>query len=111
MVNLEEFEKLLLTKWTLFIDPKKLIAFVLTKVRDSELIAQKGVTPSQKKSIKITVSHFRASQNRNFTLWVEFVIPKPTGVAVGTCELSFDPLTGTIEHLQTLGNLLNQPQT
>lgn len=107
MVNLDELEKLLLTNWTKFINPQKLIAFVLTNVRDSELIAMKGTPPSQNKSLKITISYFRASADGAFTIWVEFVIPKATGLAVGTCELRFDPFTGELDHLRTLGNLLS----
>jgi hypothetical protein len=108
MVNLDEFEKLLLTNWTSFIDSRKLIAFVLTNVRDSELPILKNTLPSQKKSIQITISNFRATQDRTFTIWVDFVIPKSASIAVGTCELRFDPLTGDIKHLQTIGNLFNQ---
>jgi hypothetical protein len=109
MVNLDEFERLLLTNWTRFINPQRLIAFVLSNVRDTELTAQKGTFPSTKKSLKITISHFRVTQDRTFIVWVEFAIPKSTGLAVGTCELRFDPLTGAIDHLQTLGNLLLDP--
>jgi len=111
MVNLDEFERLLLTHWTSFINPQRLIAFVLANVRDAELTAQKGTLPSQNKSLKITISHFRATHDRTFIVWVEFVIPRLTGLAVGTCELRFDPLTGAIEHLQTLGNLLSIDST
>jgi hypothetical protein len=110
MVNLDEFERLLLTHWTCFINPNRLIAFVLANVRDTELTLQKSTNPSTK-SLKITISQFRASEDRTFILWVEFIIPKSTGFAVGTCELRFDPLTGTIEHLQTIGNLISLNNT
>lgn len=106
MVNLDEFEKLLLTRWTTFINPNKMIAFVLANVRDTELTTTKGTPLLKNKSLKITISRFQANSDRTFVVWVEFVIPKSTGLAVGTCELKFDPLTGEIEHLQTLGNLL-----
>lgn len=106
MVDLDELEKLLLTNWTKFINPQKLIAFVLTNVRDSELPTLKGSPPSQNKSLKITISHFSANSNRTFTVWVEFVIPKATGLSIGTCELKFDPFTGELTHLQTLGTIL-----
>lgn len=107
MVNLDEFERLLLTNWTTFINPQKLISFILEKVRDSELTVKKGTSLFQKKSLQIKLSYFRiADEHRFYTIWVEFTIPKSQGVAIGTCELSFDPLTGAIEHLQTLGNIL-----
>lgn len=106
MVNLNEFERLLLTNWTSFINPKKMIAFILANVRDTELTIKKGTLPSQQKSLKITISRFQANSDKDYIIWVEFVIPKSTGIAIGTCELRFDPLTGDIEHLQTLGNLL-----
>lgn len=106
MVNLDEFFRLILTNWTNFINPQKLIAFILKEVRDKELPTLKGTTP-QKNGLKITISHLHVDQSRKFILWVEFNVPKQIGTAVGTCELRFDPLTGDIENLQTLGNVLS----
>jgi len=107
MINLNEFERLLLTNWASFINPNKLISFILTKVRDSKLTTQNKPIPLQNKSLKITISHFRANCDRKFTIWVEFVIPKSTEIAVGTCELVFDPFTGDLNYIQTLGNLFH----
>lgn len=104
MVNLNEFERLLLTNWTKFINPQRLIAFVLSKVRDTELDTIHNKPPKQKTSLQITLSQFRPSPD-GFLIWVDFVIPKPEGTVVGTCELRFDPVKGAIEHLQTLGNI------
>lgn len=106
MVNLKEFERLLLTNWTTFINPQRLIAFVLSKVRDTELNTIKTKPPKTKSSMQLTISQFRSCPE-GFILWVDFVIPKPEGTAVGTCELRFDPIKGSIDHLQTLGNIFN----
>lgn len=104
MVNLNEFERLLLTNWTRFISPVRLIAFVLSKVRDAELNTINNKPPKQKSSLQLTMSQFRPTPD-GFVLWVDFVIPKPEGTVVGTTELRFDPVKGVIEHLQTLGNI------
>jgi hypothetical protein len=108
MVNLIEFERLLLANWTKFINPQKLIAFVLSAVRDAELGTLKTDSP-KKPSLQITLSQFRP-EAEGFLIWVDFTIPKPKGAAVGTCELRFNPAQGEIHIVQTLGNVLLPPE-
>jgi hypothetical protein len=105
MINLKEFERLLLTNWTIFINPQKLIAFVLSKVRDSELNTINKNPPTEKTSLQIKLSQFTPNQDRTFNVWVDFIVPNALGTAVGTCELRFDHANGSIEHLQTIGNI------
>lgn len=104
-VNKNELEKLLIINWTKFINPQKMIAFVLSNVRDTDLVKVNTSLPIHKKSIELVLSQFRPAKNGSYLIWAEFVIPKQEGVAIGTCELCFDPLTGSIAHLQTLGNI------
>lgn len=110
MVNLKEFERLLLTNWTSFINYNKLIALVLSKVRDSELNEIKKPVPNEKKSLQIKISKFTPNKNGTFDIWVDFIIPKSTGTALGTCELCFDSTTGSVEHTQTVGTLFTTEQ-
>jgi hypothetical protein len=105
IVNRDEFEKVLLVNWTKFINPQRLISFVLSNVLDTDLQRVDQPAPTQKKSVQITLSQFRPAKNGSFLVWADFVIPKKEGLAVGTCELRLDPLTGSIEHSQTLGNI------
>jgi hypothetical protein len=104
LVNIDEFEKLLISHWTKFINPQKLIALVLTHVRDTNLIRNNTSPPIQKKAIQVTLTQFRATLD-GFIIWVDFVIPKEKGLAIGTCELRMCPITGELRHLQTLGNI------
>jgi hypothetical protein len=104
LVNINEFEKLLIKHWTQFINPQKLIAFVLQHVRDTDLAKANTPPPVQKNAVQITLTQFRATENGIFIIWVDFIIPKEKGLAIGTCELNMCPVTGKINHLQTLGN-------
>lgn len=104
-VNRDELEKVLLANWTKFINPQRMISFVLSNVRDTDLVRVDHASPAQKKSVQITLSQFRPAKNGSYMIWADFVIPKKDGVAVGTCELCLDPLTGNVEHSQTLGNI------
>lgn len=81
-----------------------MIAFVLAKARDANLPALNGNPPS--KSIKITLSQFKSNKDKNFVIWVEFIVPQKKGVAVGTCELELNPFNGNIDCLQVIGNIL-----
>jgi hypothetical protein len=104
-VNTDELERLLLVNWTKFINPQRMISFVLSNVCDTDLVRVDQPAPTQKKSVQITLSQFRPAKNGSFEIWADFIIPKKEGIAVGTCELRLDPLTGSIEHSQTLGNI------
>ena len=103
-VNTEELEKLLLVNWTKFINPQRMISLILSKVRDVDLPKTDQLLTT-KKSVQVTLSQFRPTKNGNYSIWADFIIPKQEGIAVGTCELFFDPFTGSIDHLQTLGNM------
>jgi hypothetical protein len=111
LVNKEEFEKLLIVNWTKFINPQKMISFVLINVRDTDLTIINKPAPIQKNSIGVTLSQFRPAKDGSFVIWADFIIPKQTGIAIGTCELLFNPYTGSVNHLQTIGNLFVTIQT
>jgi hypothetical protein len=105
MVNIDELEKVLLVNWTKFIDPKKIMSLILLIVRDSNLPCIKD--KSNKKSIQITLSQFRPAKNGNYTIWVDFIIPKKEGIAIGTCELILNLYDKEINHVQTIGSIFS----
>jgi hypothetical protein len=105
LVNKDEFEKVLLVNWTKFINPQRMISFILSNVRDTNLVKSDRITELKQKSVQITLSQFRPTNHGSFIIWADFIIPKKEGLAVGTCELSLEPVSGSIKHLQTLGTV------
>ena len=104
MVNIEELERVLLLNWTRFINPQRMIAFVLSRVRDSDLNKVAGNPPMQKSGIQVSLSQFRPAKDGSYILWAEFLVPKEEGTAIGTCEMRLD-LEGSLNHIQTVGSL------
>lgn len=87
MLNIENFEKLLLKNWTHFIDYKKLIS----------LIALNFSFPTQITQVKL--SRFQLYEH-GFIIWVEFIIQKDHCNIVGTSEFSMNFL-GEFTHQTT----------
>jgi hypothetical protein len=103
--NIDELEKLLVKNWTAFISPQRLIALVLASVRNADLSRVQNAPGIKNKNVtRVTLSQFRPAKDRSFTLWADFSVAQEKGLAVGTCELKFDPFSGSISNLQTVGN-------
>ncbi len=102
-----KLEELLIANWTNFIESNKLMAFVLSCVRENvrsnfSVIAQSVGT---KKGVQITISRFQLTKD-GFILWIDFNVPYESNIAVGTSEMLLSH-TGTLNHIRTVGNLLN----
>lgn len=97
----ENLEKLLLANWTFFLDKNKLLAFVLSVIRDQKF----NVVPSTfaQKGTSIKLSKFELKDN-GFVLWAEFAVPKENGTIVGTSELELRN-DGSLSHIQSIGTL------
>lgn len=105
LINIDEFEKLLLINWTKFISPQKLIAFVLSCVRDSNNITKANSPPPiKKRTIQVSLSKFRPIEH-GFSIWADFVVPKKEDLIIGTCELQLNLQTNELKHLQTIGSM------
>jgi len=103
IINKERLEKLLITNWTSFLDRNKLLAFVLSTVRNQKF----SIATSDdftNKNVIVKLSRFELT-NTGFEVWADFNVPQQNGCAVGTTELalSFD---GKLSHVQTIGTLL-----
>lgn len=101
LIRKDKLEELLLSQWSSFIDFKKLLAYVLSTVRDIQFPTTK-TEEIKNRGTQIKLSRFEPDGDR-FTVWVEFTVAREPGVVVGTSELSLT-LDGTADHVQTLGN-------
>ncbi|MFX5761019.1 hypothetical protein ABTE44_20015, partial [Acinetobacter baumannii] len=80
--------ELLIANWTMFINPRRMIAYVMQSVRDASLPRVK-TDEVKKKGVQVTISRFEFSE-AGFVVWADFSIPLNDGeVAVGTTELLF----------------------
>jgi hypothetical protein len=103
IINNKKFEELLTTKWANFLDYRKVIAFVMAVVRDTDLPThvEENLPP---KGVEITISRF-SIQSNGFLLWIDFTIPKEGGFAMGTCEAHLTNL-GTLTSERIVGQFL-----
>lgn len=102
----DKLEDLLIAKWACFVDVRRLMAFVMSHVRDAQLphVADDEVAP---KGVQITISRFQWKQE-GFLVWVDFTIPvERTQIAVGTTELLLKQ-NGEVVHHKTIGNVFTQ---
>lgn len=99
----EKLESLLQTKWTDFLDRQQLMRLSLEYARDAayKTLRQKAIPKIQ---ISMTVTQFKLTDNPDsaFEVWLEFSVPKDTGVIVGTHVLSLS-LTGEVKLKETYG--------
>lgn len=106
IVNLDDFEKLLIVNWTKFIDTNRFITFILSNI-NSKTFTKSDQKISSKKNFQTTVSQFKLTSAHCFNVWVDFILPKKEGVVIGTCEIELNFLNNEIKHLQTTGNLFD----
>lgn len=87
MINVTGLEKILITNWTSFINPNKLMELVKKEVENGEFPFGEAVV---KKKTEMSISAFRPLKN-NFLVWVEFAVVKnPFTVVIGTCEFIYE---------------------
>ncbi len=103
MLNKTELEKLLLTNWTKFIDKNKLVALVLSSIRDNKKDFNITQRKNQSSGFKIKISRFEPDKE-NFHLWAEFTLANGEESVVGTTEFSLN-LSGKTHHIQTIGTI------
>lgn len=85
-----QFEALLQSHWTKFLDHTQLLKVILEFTRDSTFPTSKeSIDISQQ--MKITITKV-AIVEQQFELWIEFTIPKDTGLIIGTyvCSLNLN---------------------
>jgi hypothetical protein len=94
-----KLEELLLKNWSSFIDTKRFVAFVLNLASNTEF-------PTIKEDVKVNGTQLKLSRfepvKSGFTIWVEFSIPKDSGMIIGTTELHMSIL-GDFTHVNTVG--------
>lgn len=103
IIDQEKLEKILTVNWANFLDYRRLIAFVLTCVRDNELPTCEE-TDLPRKNTEISVTRFSLKDN-GFLLWIDFTVPKSNGFAIGTCECYLTN-KGEINLNQIIGHVL-----
>lgn len=111
VLDTKKLEALLQSKWSDFLDKSQLMRSVLEYARDANYpIFEQNNVPSQQ--IKLTITKFAIKQPLKFEVWVEFTVPKGTGVVIGTHLLSLS-LDGKVELEETYGShfLPETPQT
>jgi|SRR3972149_5888749 len=106
IINKERLEKLLLTNWVSFLDNKKLLAFVLSTVKNQKfnVVISNKIPP---KSVSVKLSKFELKE-KGFVVWVEFTVPQQGDLVVGTSEIALNH-DGTLSHIQTIGTLFILP--
>ena len=103
IINKQNLEKLLMSKWTTFMDSKQVIAFTLLTVRnqkDSFQIVQEEENLPEK-NIQITISRFEPCPE-HFTVWIDFTVPHENEIVVGTVETKLK-LNGDLNLLNIVG--------
>lgn len=102
--NEENFEKLLVTNWTQFINSSKLMAYVIQITQENANNLIETSEPIKTTGVKISVSRFSLTPQKDFIIWVEFTLPiSPNKMTEGTVELSLSQ--GNISHILTTGNI------
>ncbi len=105
VINKQKMEQLLVSKWTEFLDYKKIMAFVMVSVRDHEFpIYEEEDLP--KKGVEITMTRCSPFDN-GFLLWLDFTVPKNNGFAIGTIETQLS-LSGNLNLVRIIGHALKQ---
>lgn len=99
----KSLQNLLQRNWTSFIDKNKLMAFILTYVRDADLPKGKDITPH--KGMLLTISRI-SLLDKGILLWIDFRVPTNNKIKIGTCEaiLSYD---GVIQLTDLVGQTLD----
>jgi len=102
VIDNKKLEVLLQSKWSEFLDKAQLMRVVLEYARDADyrVLKQNDVLSQQ---IKLTITKFAIKQPLRFEVWVEFTVPKGTGVVIGTHLLSLS-LDGKVELEETYGS-------
>lgn len=101
-----KLEEVLVSRWAYFVDAKRLLACVMTCVRDAHLprVAD-GDVP--RRGAQVTISRFEWSQS-GFLLWADFSLPVgDDATAVGTTEMILSP-TGDTRVVATVGTIFVQ---
>lgn len=106
-MNVEKLEEILVANWASFINPTKLMAWVMLKTRenlDTHFIVVSDADFSNRAS-QITVSRCQLlTVSPGFLLWIDFTLPYDGNVAVGTIE-AFVSISGQLTVSQVTGNL------
>lgn len=89
ILDKSKLEEVLISRWTEFLDQKKLLAFVLVSIRDNQnqfnkIQSKKQASPG----IKLSVSRFEPKDSC-FETWIEFSISSGKESTIGTCEIHF----------------------
>jgi hypothetical protein len=104
VLRTEQFERLLVARWTEVVDSRKLIAFTLQCVRDNlDKLERADVDELPRSQTQIGISRFQPCEN-HFDVWVEFSVPLDGRTAVGTHELHLS-LGGRLSLQNTVGSL------
>jgi len=105
VINNEKLEHILTKLWAEFLDYRKVIAFVMTCVRDNKNdfpVFEEDSLPQ--KTVEIALSRFTLKSD-GFILWIDFTVPQETGFVIGTCE-TYLTNTGELKLNRILGQLL-----
>ena len=102
LINKQNLEKLLISKWTSFMDSRQLIAFTLLNVRDKrddfQVIKEDDELP--KKNVQVTIERFEPCED-GFVVWIDYTVPHENEIIVGTIETNLT-LNGNL----TLSNII-----
>jgi hypothetical protein len=101
-----KLENILLSKWTEFLDVRKLLAFIMKSVRDTKDLIEIEEETLPQKNTELTLSKFSINQN-GFLIWADFTIPKEKGFAIGTCEICLNN-NGNLKLIRCVGHILKQ---
>ena len=95
-----ELEQLLLTNWTQILDRVQLMKTVLEHACNSEFrkIEQEEIP---QRHTKIVVTKF-SPNNNNFSVWIEFSVPRENGVVIGSQVYSLS-LSGELTLQENFG--------
>lgn len=108
ILKTEILENLLIKNWTQFVDSHKLLAFVLSSLRDMSLPPIFQAKFQCKNNVQIAVSQAKFKKNL-LSLWVDYVVPKSeTSYLTGTCEVDLDLSTGQIVNTNIIGSLITK---
>jgi len=103
IINKQNLEKLLVSKWTTFMDSKQIIAFTLLAVRNHrdsfQTIQEENELPG--KNTQVTISRFEPHPD-GFLIWIDYTVPHFNEIVVGTVEAKLK-LDGDLDLLNTIG--------
>jgi hypothetical protein len=106
VIDKQKMEQLLISKWTEFLDYKKVMAFVMVSVRDHDDFPTYEEDDLPRKGVEITVTRCSPFDN-GFLLWLDFTVPKSGGFAIGTIEAQLS-LTGDLTVDRIIGHILKR---